>query len=526
MQGNDFHAELAWLRTIFDTMEDALFVHDLEGRILDCNSAACARMGYTREEFLRMRTQDFDAPEFAQGFASRLEQQLAHKRHRCEGVHLAKNGTPIHVDIHTTLIEYRGKPAVLAVMRDITERKLAENEREALRARIAQSEKMESLGVMAGGIAHDFNNLLMGVLGNASIAMAEVPEGSRARRCLEQIESAAQRAANLSQQMLAYSGRASYTFKRIDLGKLVRDAAPALAMSIANRHVIDYRVDGDGPAIHADASQLRHVLLGLIANASEAYGDGDGVVAVSVRTEHVTHDKAYLGRIMGSITDGKYAVIEVKDSGCGMEERIIERIFDPFFTTKFTGRGLGLAAVIGIVRGHRGAISVESSVGAGSIFRVYLPIASPETAPVRGQQAPRRPTGKAILVVDDEEAVLNVSRHALERAGYEVFVASSGQQAIELFRQRHANIGLVVLDMTMPRLSGEETYRALKEIDSDVRVVVSSGFSKADAALRFGSAAVEGFLQKPYRARDLAALVRGVFHDPDDSQTQTTEFHI
>lgn len=525
MQGNDFHAELAWLRTIFDAMEDALFVHDLEGRILDCNSAACVRMGYTREEFLRMRTRDFDSPEFAQGFASRLEQQLAHKRHRCEGVHLAKNGTPIHVDIHTTLIEYRGKPAVLAVMRDITERKLAENEREALRTRIAQSEKMESLGVMAGGIAHDFNNLLMGVLGNASIAMAEVPEGSRARRCLEQIESAAQRAANLSQQMLAYSGRASYTFKHIDLGKLVRDAAPSLTMSIANRHFIDYRIDADGPVIHADASQLRQVLLGLVANASEAYGDGDGVVVVSVRTERITHAKPMPGRVMGHITDGEYAVIEVKDSGCGMEERIIERIFDPFFTTKFTGRGLGLAAVIGIVRGHHGAISVESSVGAGSVFCVYLPLASPVTVPAHGQQAPRRPTGQAVLVVDDEEAVLNVGQQALERAGHEVFVASSGQQAIELFRQRHADIGLVVLDMTMPRLSGEETYRALKEINPDVRIVVSSGFSKADAAFRFGPDAVEGFLQKPYRARDLVALVNSLFRDPDESEKQTTEFH-
>lgn len=511
---NDSHSELAWLRTLFDGMEDTLFVHDLEGRILECNAAACSRMGYARAELLTMRTKDLDAPEFAEGFGGRLDAQLRNKRHRCEGVHLTKSGTPVHVDIHTTLIEYRGRPAILAVMRDITERKRTELEREALQIRIAQAEKMESLGVMAGGIAHDFNNLLMGVLGNASIAMLDAPDGSPLRRCLEEIEAAAQRAATLSQQMLAYSGRATYTFKRIDLRELVQTAAPALSAAVAKCHRIEYRLD-DNVVVSADASQLRQVLLGLVANASDAYGDAGGAIAVSVRSEHVNHDPIAVPHALGTLTDGAYAVLEVSDAGCGMDDRVIERIFDPFFSTKFTGRGLGLAAVAGIVRGHRGAISVDSAVGKGSTFRAYIPItvAAGESAPCT-EPAALYDSARTILIVDDEDIVLNVGTSGLERAGYTVITASGGAEAVDLFRARCAEIGLVILDLTMPRMSGEETYRALKSIRGDIRVVISSGYSRAESAGRFEGEPIEEFLQKPYRARDLVALVSRVLGPP------------
>ncbi|MCC6797748.1 MAG: response regulator [Candidatus Hydrogenedentes bacterium] len=523
---DDSHSELAWLRTLLNSMEDALFVHALDGQILECNAAACKRMGYERDEFLQMRTHDFDAPDFSADFDRRVQVQLARKNYRFEGVHLAKDGTPINVDIHTTLIDYRGQPAILAVMRDITERKRAEFERETLRTRVLQSEKLESLGVMAGGIAHDFNNLLMGILGNASIAMLDVPEHSRIRHCLDQIESAAQRAANLSQQMLAYSGNASYSLKRADLRQLVQDAAPALSASIGRQHRIECRFDGEA-LIHADEVQLRQAIMGLVSNASESYGDCDGVVTVTVRTEHVDHEMLRLHHIVGTITDGTYAVLEVGDSGCGMDERVLERIFDPFFTTKFTGRGLGLAAVIGIVRGHRGAVSVSSTVGKGSTFRVYLPAA------VSGAVQPMRPAprahsfGKTILVVDDEEIVLNVGRHGLERAGYNVLTASSGADAIEIFRERHEEIGLIILDMTMPRMSGEETFRALREIQGDARIVVSSGYSRSDAALRFDAESIEDFLQKPYRTTELVALITKVFEQPPAiAAGQTANFQI
>ena len=412
-------------------------------------------------------------------------------------------------------------------MRDITARKRAEIERDALQTRVILAEKLESLGVMAGGIAHDFNNLLMGVLGNASIAMLDAPPDSPMRRCLEEIESAAQRAANLSQQMLAYSGRATYTFRRLDLRQLVHDAAPTLAASIAKHHRVEFRLDGDAH-IHADESQLRQVLLGIVANASEAYEEDGGVITVSVGVEHVDYDELKKCHVTGAIADGTYAILEVSDSGSGMDERLIERIFDPFFTTKFTGRGLGLAAVIGIVRGHRGAISVESAVGKGSTFRIYLPAAvSAGTGPSEPQGLTYPTTAQCVLVIDDEDIVLSVSQQALERAGYTVLTASSGKQAIEIFRKHHEDIGLVILDMTMPRMSGEETFRELKAIHEDIRVIISSGFGRADAALHFDAHDIVDFLQKPYRSHDLVKLVGGVLPRPGAAEvSRTSDFQI
>ena len=504
---DDTQSEVMWLRTLFDGMEDVLFVHDTDGRILECNAAACSRLDYRRDELLNMYTRDLDAPEFAAGFAQRLETQLRHKRYRCEGIHLTKGGLPIHVDIHTTLIDFRGKPAILAVMRDITARKEAELEREALRTRVAQAEKMESLGVMAGGIAHDFNNLLMGVLGNANIAMLDAQENSKIRRCLEQIESAAQRAAALSQQMLAYSGHASLTFKKIDVSLLVRKAASALDAAVGKRCRIEYFLDGS-TIVCADESQLRQVLTGLAANAAEAYGEGGGTIVLRAHPVRIDGVPSATPHVIGALVEGEYAVIEISDTGCGMDDRVIDRIFDPFFTTKFAGRGLGLAAVAGIVRGHRGAIAVTSAIGQGTTIRVYVPVVPSQSSdmPV-GERCPRTSNASTILVVDDEEVVLDVSKRGLERAGYRVVTASNGNQALDIFRERHADIGLVVLDLTMPRMSGEETYRALKGVRGDVRVIVSSGYSHTDAAQRFRGEPIEEFLQKPYRARDLVSLV-------------------
>jgi len=505
----------AQLRTLFDGMEDALFVHDLDGKILECNTAASTRMGYTREELLQMHTHDLDALEFASGFRKRLEEQLRNGRYGCEGVHLTKDRRPMAVDIHTTVIEFRGQTAILAVNRDITERKIAAKERELLQARVAQAEKLESLGVMAGGIAHDFNNLLMGVLGNASLAMLDLPKSSPVYGCLEQIESAAKRAAALSQQMLAYSGRATYSKCAIDLCEIVRDAESSIAHALPSNIHVEYEIDPATPVLEGDRSQLRQVLLNLVVNAAESYGEKSGSVRVAVRHESFTRSTPRPPRLTDAIPDGSYCVLEVADQGSGLDDQVADRMYDPFFTTKFTGRGLGLAAAVGIVRGHRGAMSVKSTIGAGTEFRVYLPVS---IVPAHGfrhddrKQAQARAHG--VLVVDDEEAVLSISERALRRAGYTVWVAHSGADAVELLRENIDAIGLAVLDMTMPRMSGEETCRALRSVRDDIRVLVSSGYSEAEAAQRFDGDAVDGFLQKPYLTNDLVAHVRKIIGAP------------
>ena len=496
------------LRKIFDGMVDAVFVHDFDGKIIEANDAASTRMGYTREEFMRMRTMDLDAPEFAAGFADRLRHQMDNKRHRCEGIHLTKDRRAIPVDIQTTLIEFRGAPAVLAVIRDISDQRRVEQERTALQSRVAQAEKLESLGVMAGGIAHDFNSLLMGVLGNASLALLDLPQGAPVRRNLEQIEASAQRAAHLSHQMLAYSGRATFSFNRFHLGPLVREAESAIVQSIAANVRVEYACDDTLPRIEGDRTQLMQVVLSLVTNAAESYGDHGGVVTVKTSFQQVTPETPRPPRLTDSLHDGKYVLLEVFDQGVGMDDQTMDRIFDPFFTTKFTGRGLGLAAVMGIVRGHRGLVSVRSALHRGSTFTVYFPVETtpapvePVVSPVDGPSC-----GHGILVVDDEETVLSVASRTLARSGYSVHIAHDGFEAIDILRARGYDIAVVLLDMTMPRMSGEDACRALRELRDDVRIIISSGYSEEDTIKRVNGVAIDGFLQKPYTPADLLGYI-------------------
>ncbi|GMU93429.1 MAG: hypothetical protein AMXMBFR4_24870 [Candidatus Hydrogenedentota bacterium] len=498
------------LRVIFEGMEDAVFVHDLQGRILECNDAACERLGYSRAELLAMRTVDLDTPEFAAGFRDRLHEQLSHRRFRCEGEHVTKDGRRIPVDIHTTLIDFHGYAAILAVIRDITARKAAEREREELQAKVLHAQKLESLGALAGGIAHDFNNLLMGVMGNSSLALQELPPDAPAVEYIRQIEIAAQRAAELSRQMLAYSGRGAFTLQRIDLTSLVREMEHLVGLSVHKDVSIECRLAPDLPAVLGDPGQIKQIIMNLVTNAADAIGNEPGRITIETGTEIVTDDSHRDDHFSDQLGPGRYAYVEVADTGCGMEESTIRRVFDPFFSTKFPGRGLGLAAALGVVQGHRGAIRVRSQLGEGSSFRVYFPERSPESveAPAETPAENLWESKGAVLVVDDEELVRNVTRRALERVGFTVLLANDGAEAIEIFRRNCRDIVMVLLDMTMPRLNGEETYIAIREVRDDVQVVVTSGYAEAEMRERFTG--VAAFIQKPYRAGELIALVRNV----------------
>ncbi|MCL4695191.1 MAG: PAS domain S-box protein, partial [Candidatus Hydrogenedentes bacterium] len=408
------------LRTIFDGLEDTLFVHDLEGRILDCNRAACRVLGYTREELLSMRTVDFDAPEFGKGFEERIAHQLRDGSYRCVGEILTKDGRPITVDIHTTRIDFQGKPAILALNRDISDRVRAEEERRQMEEKLQHTQKLESLGVLAGGIAHDFNNLLMGVLGNANLARLELGADTPVSECLQQIGIAAQRASDLSRQMLAYSGKGRLAVELLEIGDLVNEMAHLLASSISKNVTLKIDIADGVPAIKGDPTQIRQVVMNLITNASDAIGNDQGVIELSagaVEVGSLDHLESYFADM---VSPGKYVFVEVRDTGMGMDRETLQRIFDPFFTTKFTGRGLGLASVIGIVQGHDGTIQVQSEPGRGSTFRVLFPVADAAPLPRARHVAhvvSLNQTG-TILVIDDEEPVLSVARRTLEMVGY------------------------------------------------------------------------------------------------------------
>jgi PAS domain S-box-containing protein len=498
------------LRTIFEGLEDALFVHDLDGRILDCNRAACDTMGYTRDELLAMRTVDFDTPEFAEGFRERIAHQLREGSYHCVGELITKGGRRITVDIHTTRIDFQGRPAILALNRDISDRVKAEKEHRLMEEKLQHTQKLESLGVLAGGIAHDFNNLLAGVLTNASLALIQMEENSGMRECIEQVEIAAQRASDLARQMLAYSGKGKVVAELVDLGELVDEMAHLLASSISKNAVLKLRVVDDLPAISADPTQIRQVVMNLITNASEALGADQGTVELVTGTVEVSTNDRLESYFDDRVPTGSYVYVEVSDTGKGMDRETLDRIFDPFFTTKFTGRGLGLASVIGIVQGHGGTIQVRSEPGRGSTFRVLFPAAGKCVAPRADRPVLRISPAQSgmILIVDDEEAVLSAARRTLELVGYEVIVAQDGVAGIEAFRAHSSDIALVLLDWTMPRMEGKAVLREIRGIQPGVPVVLSSGFSEMNTLAECVGLMPSGFIQKPYLATDLINLVQ------------------
>jgi PAS domain S-box-containing protein len=385
------------------------------------------------------------------------------------------------------------------VCMDIDDQKRAE---EALR----QAQKLESIGLLAGGIAHDFNNLLVGVLGNASLAMDFVDRTSPAVQMLDEVVRASQQAASLTRQLLAYAGKGQIVVERVSMSELIRDVHPLIRTTIANAELRLELAPGL-PPVEVDVGQLQQLAMNLIINAAEAIGETTpGTVTVRTGIREFSSGRLRENLEGRELAPGTYVWLEVQDTGCGMDQDTLRRIFDPFFTTKFTGRGLGLAAVSGILRAHRGAIEVQSRPGEGSRFTIYLPAA--EGPPARQAASDAREPGPAgagiVLVVDDEEVVRKVAARMLNRLGYEAWSATSGAEAVTRFAEAAAEISAVLLDLTMPGMNGLETLRRLKALRRDVPVILSSGYTEIDAKRRFEGEDLAGFIQKPYTSAQLA----------------------
>jgi two-component system, cell cycle sensor histidine kinase and response regulator CckA len=390
-------------------------------------------------------------------------------------------------------------------MSDITESR-------RLETKLVEAAKLESLGVLAGGIAHDFNNLLTGILGNASLARQELPPTSLGQPMLDQIETAARRAADLCKQMLAYSGKGRFVVQRLDLNKLIEDTTHLLNISIAKNCILRFNLAPSLPAIKADATQLRQVIMNLVINGSEAIASRSGVLALTTGVARVDDEYLKGFRPDASPPPGDYVFVEVSDNGCGMDAATLTRIFDPFFTTKFTGRGLGLAAVLGIVRGHKGGLKVYSEPDKGTTFKLFFPVASgqpQDSASPFPHPLPFKGTG-TVLVVDDEETVRAVAARMLERLGFSVMAANDGREGMEKFRADPARFTLVLLDLTMPHLDGEETFRQMRMLNPAVRVILTSGFNQQEAVNRFTGKGLAGFIQKPFELGSLAQVIRSV----------------
>ncbi|HKU42970.1 MAG TPA: PAS domain S-box protein, partial [Polyangiales bacterium] len=382
-------------------------------------------------------------------------------------------------NLYTPLRDPDGNvPGVLGVGIDLTERRRAEAERERLQAQLLQAQKLESLGLLAGGIAHDFNNLLTPIVGGASAALLKLPQSSSLRVDLELIVSAAQRAAALTRQMLAYSGKAQLQTRVLDLSTHVREISTLIQASVPKKVELRLDLTAGLPPVEGDASQLQQIVMNLVINAAEAIGPREGTVFVMTSHQRLTASDAATLYCPDGLVPGQYVSLEVRDTGHGMDAATQAKIFDPFFTTKFTGRGLGLAAVLGIVRTHRGAISVESSPGQGTSVRVFFPTTERrEAASVRPRPSSYRGQGR-VLVIDDDAGVRSIARRMLETFGFSVLEAADGESGAAAFIEHAGDCALVLLDMTMPKLNGEETLRAIRRVRSDVPVLLMSGYNE------------------------------------------------
>ena len=398
----------------------------------------------------------------------------------------------------------------LATVTDISDRKRAEIEKQAVSEQIRSTQHMESLGVLAGGIAHDFNNLLVGMLGNAELILRDAPADSIVRCYADDIKKSGGRAAELIRQMLSYAGRRKTTRMVLDINPLVREMARLLRVSISQKATLIEKISPDTIHVEGDPTQLRQVAMNLIMNASDALGSACG--RITLTTSLVDAKAGFFGTALfdDRLPAGKYACLTVTDTGCGMTPDVQRRIFDPFFTTKDKGHGLGLSAVIGIVRGHRGAIRLESEPGMGSTFSVYLPCTdeTPKPAPSASLSLLEWRGEGCILVIDDEEMVLRVIGMMLEKIGFEVIAARDGIQGVEIVKQHPDRIVAVIVDKTMPKFSGEDTLRELKRIQPALPVYLASGYDEKDLASDFPTHELAGFISKPFQMQTVMEKLR------------------
>ena len=501
---------LQMMRFCVDHAGDNIFWINSEGRILYVNDAICTGLGYTREELLGMSIFDL-APDYQPDvWGPHFEDLRRRGNVVLESRHRAKDGRVFPIEVNANYVHFGTHEFNFAFTRDITERKRAVDERLKLEQQLLHAQKLESLGVLAGGIAHDFNNILTSIIGNADLALMRINPESPAIDNLHNIEKASARAADLAKQMLAYSGKGKFVISNHNTNDLLEEMLHILQVSISKKAVLRLNLTRPLPLIEADATQIRQVIMNLVINASEAIGDKSGVIAIT--TGCMDCDRSYLKDVWldENINDGLYVFIEIADTGCGMNKETLAKLFDPFFTTKFTGRGLGMAAVLGIVRGHKGAVKVYSEPGKGSTFKILLP-ASGKPAEIFNHDT-RNDQWKGagtVLLVDDEETVRGIGAEMLKELGFNVVTANDGREAIEAYKAKEV-ISFVILDLTMPHMDGEHCFRELRTLNPKVKVIMSSGFSELEVTQKFVGKGLAGFIQKPYKLSTLRDGIIGL----------------
>ena len=474
--------QTARMQAVIENAADGIITVSETDGMQSLNPAACNIFAYDESALLGKPIQQL--------FNNEAELQSLQQNKEYEGIRQSGEVFPLEVSISEMRV--LTQKLFLVTVRDITQEK---HEREQLE----HTQRLESLGVLAGGIAHDFNNLLTAILGNAAIAKARIDDLSPISPMLTNIEKSSERAAELCKQMLAYSGKGKFIVKHISLTEMVEEMLVLLEVSIQKNIVMRLDLTQQLPYIEADASQMQQIIMNLVINASEAIDKNSGTITVYTGVVNISDEYIQTTYIHDNIQAGRYVTLEVSDTGCGMSKDTQKRLFDPFFTTKFTGRGLGMSAILGIVRGHKGAIKVYSEEGKGSSFKILFPCATSgkptDTADIKPIHQSQHGT---VLVIDDEESVREIASIMLEESGYTVLTASGGVEGVATFKAQQKSIVAILLDMTMPDMDGSTVFRELKMIQPDVTVILSSGYNEQDATNRFAGKGLAGFLQKPY----------------------------
>ena len=492
-------------RQLIEYIPDALFLHDMEGKILNVNQSACESLGYMREELLGLHIQDIDEKFIPEKDLPKFVGMHPGVPVTLEGMQKCKDGSTFPAEIRLLVIESDHRQ-ILALVRNIAKRKYAEEERKKLEAQLAYAQKMQAVGTLAGGIAHNFNNLLMGIQGNVSLMLFDKALGDPDHKKLDNIEKLVENGAKLTRQLLGYAREGKYEPRPLSLNRLVKETSETFG-STRKEISIHYDLDDGLSGIRGDQGQIEQTLLNLFINAGEAMPNGGELY---IKTENTSHEA--MNPETYTPEPGDYVRLIIKDTGIGIDEETMGRIFDPFFTTKSLakGSGLGLASVYGIIKSHGGYIEVDSRKGKGTAFHIYLPAVKRVEGEKKKQKGDIIMGNETVLLVDDEDLVMEAGELMLKSLGYDVLLAKNGREALDIFEQNRDKIDMVLLDMVMPDMGGGEAYDKMKNVKSDLKVLLSSGYGIDGEAKEIMERGCNGFIQKPFRLKELSEKIREV----------------
>jgi len=504
-------------RNLFHYSNDGIFIHDLQGNIIDINQKGLDLLGYTEKEILSLKVEDFYPPEASEKAKWAFETIIDKGFVNFEIKFKRKNGDLFIADVSSSLFNLDDLKVVQAIVRDITLKKRAEKEKKKLEFQLQQAQKMEAIGTLAGGVAHDFNNLLMGIQGRTSLMMMDKDSSHPEFEHLQGIEDYVKSAADLTKQLLGFARGGKCEVKSTDINELIKKSSSMFGRT-KKEIKIHRKYQKDVWTVEADQGQIEQVLMNLYINAWQAMpGDGD----LYVQTENVILDEDDVKPF--KIEPGRYIKISVTDTGVGMDEATRQKIFDPFFTTKEMGRGtgLGLASAYGIIKNHGGFINVYSEKGEGATFNIYLPASEKEIIEKKKLSKDVLRGSETVLLVDDEDMIIDVSEQLLKKMGYAVLISRSGKEAIDIYEKNKNRIDIVILDMIMPDMSGGDTFDRLKEINPEIKVLLSSGYSITGQATEILERGCDGFIQKPFNMKQLSRKLREIL-DKDSYVALTT----